>query len=1123
MDVGDWLRSLGFGAYAEAFAGNGIDLGILAELTNDDLKDLGVARLADRRAMLKAIALLPTNSAKRLDPLSSTAIGERRQVAVLFADLTDFTRLSIKIGAEETHAMLNRYFELVDGIIESYGGRVDKHIGDNVMAVFGAPIAHHDDSLRAVYAAIEIHERITSLTTDSGSGLQAHIGIASGQVVASGTGSLAHHEYTVTGEAVNLAARLQDQAGPGETLISGPLYRTIADRVSCEALGEVAMKGLEEPVRVWRVRSRHGAGEGRARGIFVGRHAELAQFSSVTDSCQSANIGQTIVVRGDAGIGKTRIVEEFSRIAAAKDFVIHQGLVLDFGVGKEQDAIRSVVGSLLGIASGGGKEARREAAQRAMAEGLLSAEHFPFLNDLLDLPQEMEQRATFEAMSNTIRNEGKHSVVSELIRTSSRQKPILIVLEDVHWADPTMVAYFAKIAATVADCRALFVMTSRIEGDPLDQAWRATTDGCPLMTIDLAPLRKKDALALAGAFVDSSNQFALDCVDRAEGNPLFLEQLLRDANERGEKEVPASIQSLVLARMDRLPPMDKRALQAASVIGQRFALDALRGLIDVGDYDCDRLIAHYLVRADGDQFLFAHALIKDGVYSSMLRSTKRDLHLRAAAWFADGDPTLRAQHLDRAGDPSAVRAYIDASQAQAQEYHFEKALTLANRALVLATEDADRLTVAIRLGELHHDAGEPRESIAQFAAALELATADAERCQALVGLAAGFRIVDRIDEALAALAEAEPLAERAQRILDLARIHHLRGNLYFPLGKLEGCLGEHKKALEFAEMCGSAEYTARALGGLGDAYYALGRMKTADGYLERCLDLCRAKGFRSIEVAYSLMWADTQFYQGNVHQGFAEARKTIEIANAVGNRRAEFMSHWVSAWFGSELHGRFDQCAKPSLAAARRLVQRLNLRRCDPVVMILDCWFNLVAPKDVDAHLRNAYEISRETGVTFVGPWVLGILARLTPSPETRDWALAEGERVLNEQLCVSHNYVYFYRYGMEALLAAELWDEVERFALKLEEYTRPEPLAVCDFFVARARALSAFGRGPRDASSGQELGRLLAAAELMGLNSDIPALQKALIQLTDLKTNDAESTRSEILIPSGSQGEFLD
>ena len=151
--------------------------------------------------------------------MRSTSVGERRQVTVLFADLTDFTRLSAKIGAEETHAMLNHYFGVVDSIIESYGGRVDKHIGDNVMAVFGAPIAHGDDSLRAVFAAIDIHERMASLPTYPGGCLQAHIGIASGRVVASGTGSVAHHEYTVTGEAVNLASRLQDQAGPGETLI----------------------------------------------------------------------------------------------------------------------------------------------------------------------------------------------------------------------------------------------------------------------------------------------------------------------------------------------------------------------------------------------------------------------------------------------------------------------------------------------------------------------------------------------------------------------------------------------------------------------------------------------------------------------------------------------------------------------------------------------------------------------------------------------------------------------------------------------------------------------------------------------------------------------------------------
>ena len=630
------------------------------------------------------------------------------------------------------------------------------------------------------------------------------------------------------------------------------------------------MKGLDEPVRVWRVRSLYDPGEGRVRAAFVGRHAELAQFSSVAESCRSTSIGQMIIVRGEAGIGKTRMVEEFSRIAAEKGFATHKSLVLDFGVGKGQDAIRSVVRSLLGITSGSGELERQAAAESAVAEGLLVPEQRSFLNDLLDLPQENEERALFEAMSNAKRNEGKRAVVSELIRASSKRKPVLIVVEDVHWADPLMLTYFAKMAATVADCRALLVMTSRIEGDPLDQAWRATTDGCPLMSIDVVPLRKKEALALAGAFIDASNQFALDCVERAEGNPLFLEQLLRDAKERGDKEVPASIQSLVLARIDRLPLSDKRALQAASVIGQRFSLDALRHLIDVADYVCDSLIRHYLVRPDGDHFLFAHALIQEGVYSSLLNSTRQGFHMRAAAWFADQDPTLRAQHLDRAGDPGAVQAYIEASQAQAHDYHFEKALALAKRALALAGEEVDRLAVAIYLGELHHDAGEPQASIAQFETALKLATSDADRCKALIGLAAGFRIIDRIDDALAALAEAEPLADRAERVLDLARIHHLRGNLYFPLGKIDGCLREHKKALEFAEIAGSIEYTARAYGGLGDAYYALGRMITANGYLERCLDLCRANGFRSIEVAYLLMRAETYFYQGNVQQGFAE-------------------------------------------------------------------------------------------------------------------------------------------------------------------------------------------------------------------------------------------------------------
>src|SRR6185436_8284213 len=249
------------------------------------------------------------------------------------------------------------------------------------------------------------------------------------------------------------------------------------------------------------------------------------------------------------------------------------------------------------------------------------------------------------------------------------------------------------------------------------------------------------------------------------------------------------------------------------------------------------------------------------------------------------------------------------------------------------------------------------------------ATSDDERCQALVGLAAGRRIIDRIDDALTALAEAEPMAERAERILDLARIHHLRGNLYFPLGNLEGCLREHEKALRFAEMCGSAEYTARALGGLGDAYYALGRMRTAHRYLERCLDLCRSNGFGSIEVAYMTMLLDTHFYQGNLPGTFGDCQKAIDMSAAVGNRRAEFFTHWCLIGYAVELHCGADMAVRRSFAAAQEIVERLGLRRCEPIVAMARCWLSVLdrQPIDVDAELRRAYVICQETGVTFAG------------------------------------------------------------------------------------------------------------------------------------------------------------
>ncbi len=1094
VNVEAWLMGLGLEQYAEAFAENGVDLSLLPDLTNEDLKDLGVDRLVDRKTILKAVARTSESEdepAAEL-PAATTIAGERRQVTVLFADIAGYTKLSSELGAEETHTLLNHYFEAVDGIVDSYGGSIDKHIGDNVMAVFGAPVAHDDDPLRAVRAAVDIQQRMSDLSGEVGRALQVHIGIASGQVVASGTGSDGHREYTVTGDSVNLASRLQDKAEPGQTLIAEAVRRTVADYVECEALGDVVVKGLDEPVQVWRVEALRDVAEDATRTAFVGRQAELRQFFGAVEACRETSHGEAIIVRGEAGIGKTRLVEEFTAAAVDKGFAIHRGLFLDFGVGKGQDAIRTIVRSLLGIPRGSGKVARQGAAEAALAERRLATDQRVFLNDLLDLPQPIEERAMYDAMDNATRNTGKRDVVAELIKAVSARAPILIIVEDAHWADPLMLTHLASMTATVADCPAMLVMTSRIEGDPLDQVWRSSTRGSPLMTIDLGPLREADAIVMAGAFIDATNQFAKSCIERAEGNPLFLEQLLRNAEEQGEEDMPASIQSLVLARMDRLSANDKRALQAASVIGQRFALDALRHVLDDADYACTGLIEHHLVRPEGDDFLFAHALIQEGVYGSLLKATRHALHVRAAEGFANHDLVLRAQHLDRADDPGAPKAYLEAAQVQASLYHYEGALRLVERGRELAEGTADEFALTSLHGEFLHDVGMVAESMAAHRRALELATDDIDRCKSWIGIAAGLRLSNEYNDALELLEQAEPIAAQHDLTLDLAQLHHLRGNLYFVLGNVDACGEAHGKALAFARKAGSAEAEARSLGGMADAAYARGQMASAHRYFSDCVALCRQQGFGRIEVANLAMVGWTLHYLNELQLALDTTLAAVESSKKVGDRRAELNSVDSVIRIMYELG---DTSRAPALMEREReLIEQLSARAWEPTI-----GWHLAMLHETEGRHRQAIDemelgvaMARERSVGFLAPRMLAYLAMITDDPIVRRDALNEAEAMMREG-SIGSNFLGVYRYAMDAYLRSGDWDEVERYAAALEDFTRPEPLPQSDLFIARARVLAAYGRGKRDDATMQELKRLRDEAKLVGFKTALPSLEEAL------------------------------
>ncbi len=1086
------MTELGLEQYAAAFAENGVDLSLLPELTNEDLKDLGVDRLGDRKTILKAIALLSdSDNGPTGKPPATTAIsGERRQVTVLFADIAGYTKLSSKLDAEETHALLNRYFEAVDSIVERYGGSVDKHIGDNVMAVFGAPIAHDDDPLRAVRAALDIHERMVTLSEDVGYRLQAHVGIASGQVVASGTGSDAHREYTVTGDSVNLASRLQDQAAPGETLVSDALHHAVAGVVDCEPLGEVQVKGLDAPVHLWQVGALRDTFDQAKRGTFVGRRAELRQFSGAIEACRETRRGETIVVRGEAGIGKTRLVEEFTAIAADHGFTNHKGLVFDFGVGKGQDAIRAIVRSLIGIPPGSGKAVRHTAAETAFADGLLTADQRVFLGDLLDLPQSVEDRTLYDAMDNATRNEGKRDVVADLIRAISSRTPILVIVEDVHWADPLTLTQLASMAATVADCPAVLVMTSRVEGDPLDQEWRSTTSGSPLMTIDLGPLHEADAMAMAGSFVDATNQIAQRCIERAEGNPLFLEQLLRNAEERGGEDMPASIQSLVLARMDRLSAIDKCALQAASVIGQRFEPDVLNHLLEKENYDCQTLVRHNLVRPEGRGFLFTHALIQEGIYGSLLKQQRQELHKRCAEWFADDDLALHAEHLEHAGDPSAANAFLEAARDQAGQYRFERALSLTNRGLARSDKGSVQHQLRCLKGDLLHELDDVESSIAVFQETLDHAGDDVERCDAWMGLAAGMRVTTDFEGALELLEYAEPVAVTHNLTKQLSRLHHLRGNLFYAVGEIDGCREEHQLALDFAREAGSFEDEARALGGLGDAEYARGRMRSAFEALRLCVDRCHELGLGRVEVANRSQMANGFLYleaMGSVLAGSCEA---VEAAAKVGHHRAE-MNALCGVCNVAVETGDADLLGAHA-ERALTLAQRLQARNWEPLLLSYSAWaLHLGDERDRALELLEQ-AVSNEAALVFTGGWSLGMLSVVTDDPETRMNALRDGKALLSKG-SNGDNHFHFYRHAMNACWQSGMREELEQFARDLEDYTRDEPVPWSDFFIARGRTLAAVGRGDHHDSISQEMTSLLGQANHMGYRASAPALEHAL------------------------------
>jgi tetratricopeptide (TPR) repeat protein len=356
-----------------------------------------------------------------------------------------------------------------------------------------------------------------------------------------------------------------------------------------------------------------------------------------------------------------------------------------------------------------------------------------------------------------------------------------------------------------------------------------------------------------------------------------------------------------------------------------------------------------------------------------------------------------------------------------------------------------------------------------------------------------MRVTDDYEEALDALTQAEAVARDHALEEELSDIHYYRGNLYFPLGNIDGCLVEHQSALDAAQRAASPECEARALSGLGDAYYSQGRMITALNYFRRCIALSRENGFGRIVVGNQYMVAWNRVYLKELTGAREDAIEAVAGAERVGHQRAEMVARLSAGIVLTELGEPAD--ADRHIERGLDLAEQLGANRFKPFLMIQLARSHFIqkgSQSEITEMMQRALEISRETGIGFLGPWVLGTLALVGADAEANWAALAEGEQILAGD-CVGHNYYAFYPNAMEVALRCRDWDELDRYADALEAYSRPEPLPWSDFFVARSRALASHGRGNREIATMQEIGRLRDEAESAGLKVYLPALETAL------------------------------
>jgi class 3 adenylate cyclase len=858
-EVADWLKTLGMSEYAERFADNDIDFTILGDLTDQDLEKIGVGSLGHRRKLLRAIAELasapatapvaPPAAAPVMEPATAVPIataarpplvsaapeaaGERRHVTVMFCDLVDSTGIAAKLDAEEWRDLVGAYLDAASTAVTELGGKVAKKLGDGLMALFGYPVAQENDAERAVRAALAIQRALAELNRKNANtgkpALAARIAIESGPVVVDASGE-------VFGDVPNIAARAQALAEPGAVVVTARVQRQVAGLFVAEERGRHELKGVPEPVILFRlVRASGGGRRAGQRHLtpLVGRDEEMAMLMRRWERARQGD-GQLVTIVGEPGLGKSRLIEEFH--TRLRD-VPHTWVEWSCSQLLQNTPLHPI--AEWGRMRFGGTDvpAERRLADLENTLTLIKldpAENVQLLAPLLDMPLPKERVLTLAPEELRRR---QFAALTGWTIASARVQPLVLAFEDLHWADPTTLEVLRGLAERGALAPLLIVATARPE---FRSPWSIRSHHG---TISLTPLDRsqvRDMVAELSARHALPRDVMEDVAARTGGVPLFVEEVTRLLLERGGEQggihaIPPTLQQSLTARLDRLGSA-REVAQIGAVIGRDFSYNLLREIAGIGDAplqaaleklaDADILLVQGLPPAS--DYRFKHALIQDAAYENLLKSRRQALHRRTGEVLRDqfaataaAEPELLAHHFTQAGmTEAAVEWWGTAGQR-----------SLARSALVEAAEQLKR--ALDQTTTLPTTPASRREEIK-----LEVAFANV--------LALTGDLVDgkeHYDRALAIYdpAEHRPLTTRSGRDIGVTLLS-FRSSCVWQLGYPAASRNDAERAVKNAREMGHATTLMYALSRAATSHTFCGNYAAAHAQVDELIALADEKG-----------------------------------------------------------------------------------------------------------------------------------------------------------------------------------------------------------------------------------------------------------------------------------------